>query len=394
MSIVNRIPAVLLKPRTWLAIYLLVFVAVTLHRLLLEIGILNNFKIFRESFFNLTRGADLYAGHPDLYSDLFKYSPGFAALMAPFSVLSAAFGLIVWTGLNMLAPLWAIQKLSLKPSLQALVLLFILPSLTSSVQVAQSNGLMLALMLGGFQLMENQKPVWAALLLCLGFYTKFFPAVVGILFVFHGRKARFLLALLFWLVLFAVLPLLFTPADSLVAQYKSWGHLLAHDNEEVYHYSIMTFFGHTFGIRAPDAAYVIPGFAFLMLPLFRVREINTCLYRFLWLSALLLWVVVFNPHTESPTLVIAAAGAILWFVVQPCTRLSLSLLILVFVLTVLSPTDVFPRVLRETYVNPYALMIFPCLLTWGAAMWLLLRAKPGDLKEVFSGPECDFPAKR
>jgi len=381
----DKIPEILLKPRTWLKAYLFVFVAIIINQVTLKHdGITNNFRIFRSSFYNLTKGADLYATHADLYIDLYKYSPGFAALMAPFYALPPALGLFVWNGLNMLAPLWAIQNLRLQPATKALALFFILPSLTSSVQGAQSNGLMLGLMLGSFQFMENKKPAWAALLLCLGFHTKLFAALAGILFVCYERKTRFLLACLFWLVLLGALPLLFTSAELLAAQYKSWVHLLTHDQAYESNYSIMAFSERALGIRAPGAVYIIPGLFLLVSPLLRVREMNTYLYRLLWLSAVLLWVVVFNHKAESATFVIAAAGAILWFVVQPCTRINLALLMLVFVLTVLSPTDFFPSFLRITYVHPYALMVFPCILTWGAAMWLLLRAKPGDLKEVFS----------
>src|SRR5512146_1816428 len=47
----------------------------------------NNFAIFRAAFGNLISGRDLYVPHPAQYLDLFKYSPTFALLFSPFSIL-------------------------------------------------------------------------------------------------------------------------------------------------------------------------------------------------------------------------------------------------------------------------------------------------------------------
>ena len=49
-----------------------------------------------------------------------------------------------------------------------------------------------------------------------------------------------------------------------------------------------------------------------------------------------------------------------------------------FVLVSLSPTDVFPRVLREQIVQPFVLKALPCILLWGAISWKLLRTAPSQ----------------
>jgi hypothetical protein len=44
------------------------------------------------------------------------------------------------------------------------------------------------------------------------------------------------------------------------------------------------------------------------------------------------------------------------------------------VLVSLSPTDVFPRALREQIVQPYVLKAVPCIVIWAAVTWRLLRS--------------------
>ena len=45
-------------------------------------------------------------------------------------------------------------------------------------------------------------------------------------------------------------------------------------------------------------------------------------------------------------------------------KLNLSLIILAFILTSLSPTDLFPKPIRLNYVIPYSLKALPAVLIW------------------------------
>jgi hypothetical protein len=75
-------------------------------------------------------------------------------------------------------------------------------------------------------------------------------------------------------------------------------------------------------------------------------------------------VVIFNPMAESPTFIIAICGVGIWYFTQQRNPLFLALLIVVFVFTCVSPTDIFPRSIRNALVRPYALKGVPCILTW------------------------------
>jgi len=56
------------------------------------------------------------------------------------------------------------------------------------------------------------------------------------------------------------------------------------------------------------------------------------------------------------------------------------------VLTVLSPTEVFPTVLRKEWVEPYHLKALPAVLVWVAMQWPiyqgLLSSRPSSLSST------------
>lgn len=60
----------------------------------------NNFRIYQRSFLHLVRGLDPYLPYPAEHWDIFKYSPTFAVLMAPFAPLPDAVGVVLWNAIN------------------------------------------------------------------------------------------------------------------------------------------------------------------------------------------------------------------------------------------------------------------------------------------------------
>ena len=74
--------------------------------------------------------------------------------------------------------------------------------------------------------------------------------------------------------------------------------------------------------------------------------------------------VIFNHKAESPTFVIAMAGVAIWFVMSPKNWANYTLLVLAFVFTSLSPTDIFPKTIRDNIVNPYCLKGVACIAVW------------------------------
>jgi hypothetical protein len=361
-----------------------IVVIATIHRLWLGEHSFNNFSIFRFSFFNLLHGNDLYILHPDQYNDLYKYSPTFAFLMAPFYAMPRWMGLFVFNLLNALVPFWAVSRLNISPKAKSFILLFVMIELLSSIQNAQSNGIMAGLMIAAFSCFERKEIVLAALFICLGFYLKIFGAAVGILFLFYDKKLKFIISCVVIGIFLGVLPMVVTGIDGLIFQYKSWLHLLGNDPSHELNFSIMTLTQRWFNFTAPDSWYLIPGMILLLLPLVRVKEWKNFSFRLFYLAAILVWVVIFNHKAESPTYVIAVFGVALWGIMEGNKNLRIFMLVFVYLFTILSPTDAFPPYVRLHVWQPYCLKALPCIIMWGIMTWQLLMRKDWKTLEAES----------
>lgn len=379
-SIADRAPWLFTAWFPWVLFTAIALIA-SVHRLLLGEGSFNNYTIFAFSWNHLVNNVNLYATSPDHY-DLFKYSPTFAVLMAPFSVLPRSIGLICWNLLNMLLPVWAVNQLKLEQKQKNLILFLIFIELLSSVQNSQSNGIMLGLIVGAFAFFEKGKPVPALLLICLGFYIKIFAAVAALMFLFYPQKGKSILSGAAFVLLLGALPLLAVSFNQLQWQYTNWLQLLTNDPAHGLNFSIMTLFERTFGIRGADFFYLVPGIVLLLIPLTRTSLYKEFAFRVMYLSSLLIWVVIFNHKAESPTYCIAMGGISIWFIMNEKTDVRKVVMILAFLLVALSPTDLFPKFIRLNYIEPYALKALMPVVIWGWITWDLLMKKFGQGKVV------------
>ncbi len=336
----------------------------------------NNFLIFKYAFSNLISGKDLYQLYPDLFFDYFKYSPTFAALMAPFAILPNVPGYFAWNLLNALAVFFAIKTFPADhDDKRAFMLYFVLLALLTNLQNAQSNGIMAALIIFSFNFFEKRRVFWAALCIMLSFYLKIFGVAAAVLFLLYPDKLKFIAAALFWGILLGILPLLIISPDQLLTQYQSWLHLLQSDQSVSYGISVMGILHSWLGV-APDKMLVQAiGLMLLLLPLPRVSQFTERTFRQFFLASLLIWVVIFNHKAESPTFIIAMCGAAIWYFMQPRRPVHLALLIFAFVLTALSPTDIFPRFVRKMWVLPFKLKALPCILIWARLTYQLLTER-------------------
>lgn len=95
------------------------------------------------------------------------------------------------------------------------------------------------------------------------------------------------------------------------------------------------------------------------------------------LASVLLFTVIFSSGSESPTYIIAFVGVAIWFSIKqtPISKLDWFLLIFALLLTSLSPSDLFPKFVRENYIKPYALKALPCVLIWFKISYELLTTR-------------------
>jgi hypothetical protein len=125
--------------------------------------------------------------------------------------------------------------------------------------------------------------------------------------------------------------------------------------------------------QMPNLYVTLPAGILMLLPLLRFTFWQNQTYRLLYLALLLIGLVIFSSSAESPTYVIAVIGYLIWHVQQPynTTFPYKVLMALVLLLTIFSPTDLFPRFIREQYVLRYSLKALPCFIAWLAVVYTL-----------------------
>ena len=234
----------------------------------------------------------------------------------------------------------------------------------TSIQNCQSNALIAALMIFTFTAFENRNLLLAAFCIVLSAYIKLFGMVAIIMFIFYPDKIRFLLYMILWSAILFFLPLLTISFEQLILLYKSWFALLADDQSISWGFSVMGILKSWFGIETNKLYIQLIGAIILCLPMLNIKSWSNPLFRILYLASIMIWVIIFNHKAESPTFIIALCGMAIWFVSEEIKPFSLILIIFALMLTSLSPTDIFPKYIRVTYVIPYALKALPALLIW------------------------------
>ena len=129
----------------------------------------NNYLMFSKPFFNLIEGKDLYLEYPNYYYDIYKYSPAFALLFAPFSMLPDAVGIVLWNMLNAIVFVIALKHFFKDDRLCIYALLIVLLEAITSLQNLQSNCLLSGLIILTYTNLKKKNIVWAAL--CVSFAT-------------------------------------------------------------------------------------------------------------------------------------------------------------------------------------------------------------------------------
>lgn len=333
-----------------------------------------NYVIFKNSFTHLINGQNPYADYVTEQWDLFKYSPTFALAMAPFSLLPDWLGLPLWNTLNATLLLGAILKLPLSgPRQRQFMAWFVLPELIISLQNSQSNGLTAAFLLWAFIALENYKPQPAAAWTAAGGFLKIFGIFAAAPALVYPNWRSFVPVLTGWLIVLLMIPLIAISPRELMRVYGWWWELLRTDHDASLGLSVLGWLQSWFGWQAPKLGILAAGMMALAASVYAVgRRPDAHNRRLLW-AGLLIWVVIFNHKAESPTFVIALCGAALWYLSDTeAATWKKVLLWTAFALASLSPTDLFPRYLREQWIQPYVLKAVPCIAIWIAVTWQLL----------------------
>jgi hypothetical protein len=312
----------------------------------------------------LLDGKDLYQAYPGEHWDYYKYSPTFALLMTPLAIFPDLPGLMLWNLINVFVLFFAISRFPLSSKKVYLWMLgFMILEMINSTQNSQSNCLLAGMLLFAFLALEKKQVAIASLLVVGTVFIKVFGIVAFSLFLFYPGKLKAALFSLGWVVLLLVLPLLVISPEYLIEQYQSWMNLLVNDRSTWEGLSVAGFLDRWFDINFRNGSLIM-GVILFCIPLLKFRSFEEFQFRALFLASILIWIVIFNFRAESATFVIAVSGIAIWYFIQTKNSVNTTFLILAFIFTILSPTDLFPRSLRNTYVIPYALKALPCILIW------------------------------
>lgn len=336
----------------------------------------NNFLIFKGVFWHLLHQTDLYAAYPNEYWDLNHYGPVFSFVIAPFVAFPTWLGVILWSITNALVLFLALKMLPFNNKSFLAVLLICTMDMMTSTHNEQFNPMMAGWLILSFALVEKEKDIWATLFIAAGFMVKLYGIAGIAFFVFSRHQFRFVWSLAMWLVVLFCLPMLLSSPAFIIQSYESWYHSLVVKNAQnmdgsgfalaqdicvmgmirrIFHFSWFQ----NWMILAP----AVLAFA---LPLLRFSQYKFVEFRLRYLALVVLSVVIFSTSAESSTYVIAIPGVAIWFMLQPRPVKPWVIAVLVFavVLTSFSPSDLFPKYLRNHYVAKYSLKSLPCFIVW------------------------------
>ena len=194
----------------------------------------------------------------------------------------------------------------------------------------------------------------------LGTFVKLY-GIVGLAFFFFSKhKGRFVGALLLWAVVMFVAPMVISSPSYVIGQYQEWFACLTEKNGE-------------------NLASIAQNISLLGM----VHR-TTVAFRQTLLASVLMFVVLFSTGSESSGYIIAFVGVVIWYTAAPWKRTGwdVALMVFVFVLSSLSPSDLFPAYLRKEWVQPYALKALPVTLVWLKLCYEMYTMNYGSQKIV------------
>ena len=353
--------------RTLFALWMLLPVIATLTKF----KSYNNFLIFRYVFWHTIDHTSLYTSYEQYY-DTNHYGPFFSLVIAPFAIFPEYFGLLLWEIALALALFYSIRKLPLSDKKLIFIYWFCAHELLTALFMSQFNIAIAAIILVTFYCIEKEKDIWAAFWIMFGTFVKLY-GVVGLAFFFFSKhKGKFIFYLFVWAIVMFIAPMVISSPDYIISQYWEWWESLISKNaDNAFAYSQnISLLGMVRKISQctsySDLLIIIPGLFILGLPYLRFKQFKYKAFRFTLLASVMMFVVLFSTGSESSTYIIPFVGVAIWYIVAPWKRSKwdIALMVFAFILTSLSPSDLFPSFIRKQYVVPYALKALPCVLIW------------------------------
>ena len=363
-----RLKQILTDPRTLLWVWMIIAVTGMTR---FGHGRENNFLIFKYEFWHVVHQLPLYIHYPAEYFDLNHYGPTFAMVIAPFAVPPTWLGMLLWLIALTLFLYVAIRHNVFTTYQQVFVYWFCAHEMLNGIQMQQFNIAIAAIIVLTYYCIEREKDFWAAFFIMLGTFVKIY-GIVGLAFFFFSKhKGKFIGSLILWAVIMFVAPMVFHGPDYTISQYQEWFTCLIGKNDEnlasiAQNISLLGLVHRTTGLAFSDLWLIVPGLVLFALPYLRFSQYQNMAFRQTLLASVLMFVVLFSTGSESSGYIITFVGVVIWYTAAPWQRTGwdIALMVFVFVLSSLSPSDLFPAYLRKEWVQPYALKALPVTLVW------------------------------
>ncbi len=367
----------------------------------------NNFDIFRYVFYNTWNTNSLYAESTDGgYWDINHYGPFFAIIIAPFAVIPTWLGLLLWDVCLVVFLYWAISRLCQGlPRLKVFTLWFCAHELLTALFMQQFNIAISAIIILAYYFVEKERDEYSTFFIVIGALVKLY-GIVGIAFFFFSRhKVRFIVSLILWSVALFALPMAFSSPEYQLHQYSEWFHALNDKNDEnilsaaqnISLLGLITKIGYglteghahivavmnegvkpnfnNWWLQSFNILYVIgAGCIIAAIGFFRIPQWKNIYFRLNILAMILMFVILFSTGSESSGYITPFIGCCIWYYCVPWQRgkTDISLLVAAFVISSMSPSDIFPTYIKKEWIQPYALKALPITIIWIKLSWELI----------------------
>ncbi|SFW74447.1 glycosyltransferase family 87 protein [Chitinophaga sancti] len=335
---------------------------------------INNYHIFKYVFIHTLEQKNLYVAYPQVYNDTNHYGPLFGIVIAPFAMLPDSMGVILWALVNAAILFYAIRRLKFPRKYFLTILLIGAIELMSSIHHVQFNPMVASWIILSFVFVEEEKDIWASFFIVAGFLCKLYGIAGITFFLFSKHKGKFTIWFLIWMLVLFCLPMLFSSPGFITQSYLDWMYSLQEKDSQNALQSV------TFGqqdisvtgiIRRisqcrsiSDGFILVPAMILYCIPLLDVSKYGDNGFKLRYLALALISIVIFSSSAESVTYIIAITGVLIWFVIQyPVERWMIALMVFVFIVSIISPTDLCPPPLNH-FIRSYALKALPCFIVW------------------------------
>ncbi|AZB11523.1 DUF2029 domain-containing protein [Chryseobacterium sp. G0162] len=371
---------ILLNPKYIFGVYIIVAIATALSKFSRGPQAINNYLIFKGVFFNTLDEKNLYLRYPELYSDMNHYGVFFSLLIAPFAVMPDWMGIALWNVANTAIFLYAIHKLPFSDAKKALFALLCLQEFITAAVSLQFNIALVGLLMLSATFIYERKEVQSATAIVVGIFVKLYGIVGLSQFFFIKNKVKFILSGIVVAVLCLCIPMIYSSPQFVIQSYSDWATSLISKNNDnqilgnMQDISLMGFVRRILGDASiSNLTFLAFGVPLFALPYIRIKQYKNYAFQLMILASTLLFLVLFSSGSESPTYIIAVAGVMIWFTLQKeKTPLIIGLLVFVIILTCFSPSDLFPKFIKQNYIIKYSLKAVPCIVVWLRVIYELM----------------------